>query len=295
MAPSADDTSPPWRLGAPHDTLNRLTLLLGTFVLKESDVNEQSFAEKALVPKHDTLLKLLWNDVTNDSPFSFPCLSLVTEDHATVDGAERNEVQAKAALSMAQTLTPVLMTEKAGNEHVSQNSISEAADKCHCSALTWNDVPTAMINNLAASFALLVDARLRAYTTILARHGVALASAPQVEHEAIAAVERKLESLVDIGSRISIDNMVTTFQPQSKLAMSRCVDNGGVVEIVMPLIMTAVLDTTIPKECEGQERVTVTLQAAGAIVGTFSCRDAFVIVVVMQSNLAFPFASFRVE
>ena len=283
MAPS-DDSSPPWRLGTPHDSLNRFTSLLGTFVLKESDNLEQSFAEKALVPQHDALMKLLTDEATEDTPLSFPCLSLVTADNEATEGLERSEVQARAARSMARYLTPGAKISR--HFHVEPRETCTIistprtatpqdvvpAAKCQSDStetMEMSEVPGTMLSNLAGSFALLVDARLRAYTTILARHGLALAVSPDGEHkhEAICAVERKLENLIDIGSRISIDNMVTSFQPQSKLGMSRSVDDS-VEEVMMPLIMSVVLDITIPKENHGHERVTVSIQATGAIVGT---------------------------
>jgi len=279
MAPP-DDSSTPWRLGTPHDSLNRFTSLLGTFVLKESDVNEESFAQKALVPKHDAMMKLLTNEAKDDPSFSFPCLSLISEEDTAIGGLERSEVQAKAATfmgrSMRDTKIPCELSSRlfsSTENHVEsstgqQNVPADGACQSATAPMTPSQVPTAMLHNLAASFALLVDARLRAYTTILARHGVALAVSPEGLHkqEAICAVERKLDSLMDIASRISIENMVTSFQPQSKLGMSRCVDN--VDEIMMPLIMSAVIDISVPRERNGHERVTVTLQASGAIVGT---------------------------
>lgn len=269
MAAPPDDGSPPWRLGTPHDSLNRLASLLGTFVLKESNENEQSFVKKSLVPKHSGLLKLVSKDTANDSAFSFPCLSLMTEDHAGVEGLDQNQVQAKAALSLQRSMRISSVPRNAREtEPVEPNSILKSAQTATDEALKVEDVPTAMLNNLASSFSLLVDARLRAYTTILARHGVSLAaSSPEVEQEAIGAVARKLENLADIGSRISIDNMVTNFQPQSKQGVSRTVDN--VEEIMIPLVMSAVLDISVPYEIEGHERVMIPLQAAGAIVGTF--------------------------
>lgn len=274
MAPSHDDSSPPWRHGTPHDALNRFTSLLGTFSLKESNKNEQSSAEQALAPKHDGLVKLLENDAKDGSSLAFPSLLLKEEDHTGVDGLERSEVQAKAARSMAKVLTPSMIPSRAFRptqnhvESVPEQNVSEADVACHNVSKPCQ-VPTAMLNNLAASFRLLVDARLRAYTSILARHGVSLAISPEVEHrqEAVEAVERKLENLLDIGSRISINNMVTSFQPQSKLGISRTCEDGT-EEIMMPVLMSAVLDITIPDEDDFHERIAVSLQATGAIAGT---------------------------
>lgn len=285
-----DDSSPPWRSGTPHDSLSRFTSLLGTFVLKEGDKNTETLAQKALVPKHDTLKKLLANEAMDGSSLSFPCLSLTLECDTTVDGLEKDKVQAKAALSMARTLAPQDRSAgkesartkvsfstgnrvESGTENVRPDALCLSPDvSCQTSSepmTSLADVPMTMLKNLAASFSSLVDARLRAYTTILARHGVALAVSPDGEHkqEAICAVERKLDSLMDIGSRITIDNIVTNFQPQSKLAMTRTVD--GVEEIMMPLIMSAVIGLSVPRESDGQERVTIPIQASGAIVGTF--------------------------
>lgn len=304
MPPPNDDSSPPWRLGTPHDVLSRFTSLLGTFVLKESDEHDQSFAEQALAPKHDGLLKLLTNDATDGSSLSFPSLLLMEEDHTNVDGLERSEVEAKAALSMAKVLTPSGIPFRAEN-HVESDAetenIKEAYVSCHSHSFSPTQVPKAMLTNLATSFGLLVDARLRAYTTILARHGVSLAVSSEVEHrqEAVEAIERKLDYLIGIGSRISIDNMVTSFQPQVKMGMSRT-GKDGAEEMVLPFVMSAVLDITIPDKDDGHKRVTVSLQALGAIAGTSTYVCSFISLVMcfvlyFTDLLVLPLAYFRVS
>jgi hypothetical protein len=265
MPPSNDDTPPPWRLGTPHDSLSRLTTLLGTFELKEANENCTDFTEQALVPRNfDAIAKFVTNVASLDSSLSFPSL-LLMEEHD--EGLERSEAHAKAAQSMAEPLTCKMPSRSIRPTDVSRR-VSTKDENVHpafsCHALS--SVPKAMLHNLATSFRLLVVARLRAYTTILARHGVSLAIDPQVNKEAVQAVERKLDNLVEIGSRISIENMVTSFQPQSKMGMSRSRE-GSTEELLIPFIFSAILDVFIPDENEGHERVTVSLQAAGAIAG----------------------------
>jgi hypothetical protein len=52
----------------------------------------------------------------------------------------------------------------------------------------------------------------------------------------------------------------------------------GVGVVMIPLIMTALLDISIPKVDSGHERITVSLQAAGAISGT-SCETQWCVFV----------------
>jgi hypothetical protein len=213
---------------------------------------------------------------------------MVEDDHAAV-GSDKHEVQARAAQNLSRSLTLVKeeqgsLAEVGTNSYVASSydtSEADTNDKTVPPTLTREairsnnvtEVPTTLLKNLAGSFALLVDARLRAYITFLARHGEALAQSPQVPEEqregATRAVERKLASLLDIGSRVTIDNMVTNFHPSPKLGMS-CDVADGVGAVMMPLVMSALLDITIPKVDSGHERITVSLQAAGAISGT-SC------------------------
>jgi hypothetical protein len=242
---------------------------LGTFELKEANENCTDFTEQALVPRNfDAIAKFVTNVASLDSSLSFPSL-LLMEEHD--EGLERSEAHAKAAQSMAEPLTCKMPSRSIRPTDVSRR-ISTKDENVHpafsCHALS--SVPKAMLHNLATSFRLLVVARLRAYTTILARHGVSLAIDPQVNKEAVQAVERKLDNLVEIGSRISIENMVTSFQPQSKMGMSRSRE-GSTEELLIPFIFSAILDVFIPDENEGHERVTVSLQAAGAIAGMCVC------------------------
>lgn len=286
MAPP-DDSSPPWRLGSPNDSLSRFTSLLGTFELKEDAGEAKKPFQAALIPYHDALKKLLMCE-TDDCTLSFPSLSLMEEDHHAAVGSDKHEVQARAALNLSRSLTlsqehGSLPKVTATNSYVesSYDALETDNDPKHTRESfrvdNITEVPSMMLKNLAGSFALLVDARLRAYVTILARHGVALAESSEMpeEHkeEATRAVERKLASLLDIGSRMTIDNMVTNFHSRPTLGMSSCVGDG-VEAIMIPLVMCAVLDLTIPKVNSGHERVTVTLQTAGAISGTF-CETNF--------------------
>lgn len=296
MAPP-DDSSPPWRVGTPNDSLSRLASQLGTFELKEDAREAKKPVQAALVPNHDALKKLLVcgkSDETEDCTLSFPSLSLMEEDHHAAVGSDKHEVQARAALNLSRPLTPSRESDSVPKVSTTNSYVESSYD----ALATDNDpkltresfrvdhvteVPSMMLKNLAGSFALLVDARLRAYVTILARHGVALAESSEVpeEHkeEATRAVERKLASLLDIGSRITIDNMVTNFHPRPALGMSSCVGDG-VEAMMIPLVMSALLDVAIPKVNSGHERVTLSLQAAGTISGT-SCEINFCSVVCL--------------
>lgn len=103
-----DDSSPPWRLGTPNDSLSRFVTLLGTFELKEDAGKAKKPVQAALVPNHDALQKLLVCgkiDETEDCTLSFPSLSLMEEDHHAAVGSDKHEVQARAALNLSRPLT----------------------------------------------------------------------------------------------------------------------------------------------------------------------------------------------
>lgn len=289
MAPP-DDSPPPWRLGTASDSLSRFTSLLGTFELKEDTGEAKKPVHFGLVPNHEALKKLLVcgsSDEEDDCALSFPSLSLMEEDHHAAVGSEKHQLQARAAQNLSRSLTldrKRSLPEGNTNSCVESSYDTSEADTTSSKdkktqpklreAIGYNnvtEVPTTILKNLAGSFALLVDARLRAYITILARHGKALSESPQVpeenREEATRAVERKLAGLLDIGSRMTIDNMVTNFHPRPKLGITSDVGDG-IGALMIPLVMSAVLDITIPKVDSGHERVTVSLQAAGAISGT---------------------------
>ena len=290
-----DDSSPPWRLGTSNHSLNRFASLLGTFELKEDAEEAKKPVQTALVPNHDALNKLLVSGKSvgaEDCALSFPSLSLMEEDHHAAVGSDKHELQARAALNLSRPLRVTrencsLPEVSSTNSYVESSYDALAADNdSRVGSVT--EVPSMMLKNLAGSFALLVDARLRAYATILARHGVALAESSEVpedhKEEATCAVERKLASLLDVGSRMTINNMVTNFHSRPTLGMSSCV--GDAVEAIMiPLVMSALLDITIPKVNSGHERVTVSLQASGVISGT-SCETNFCSVVCFRSRSA---------
>lgn len=125
-----------------------------------------------------------------------------------------------------------------------------------------------MLDNLASSFLTLTDARLRAYISILARHGVSLSACPALseeeQKEGVFAVERKLETLIEIGTGLTIDNMVTFF----RLEVS-----DGDSDLVTPLVMETTMDVCIPKTCGGSEIVTVGASAKGSIKASFDSNE----------------------
>lgn len=286
-----DDSTPPWRLGTASDSLSRFASLLGTFELKEDAGEVKKPVQSALVPNHDALKKLLVcgkSVGTEDCTLSFPSLSLMEEDHHAAVCSIKHELQARAALNLSRPLTlsqehdslPKVSTTNSYVESSYDALETDVDPKLKRESFRVDcvtEVPSMMLKNLAGSFALLVDARLRAYVTILARHGLALAESSELpeEHkeEATGAVERKLASLLDVGSRLTINNMVTNFHSRPTLGMSSCVGDG-VEAITLPLVMSALLDITIPRVNSGHKRVTVSLQAAGAISGTY-CETNF--------------------
>lgn len=70
--------------------------------------------------------------------------------------------------------------------------------------------PLQLLENAAESFAVLVDCRLRAYATFLARHAISLAH--KCESEGVLSIEQKVSTLLDAGKSIRATSMALQFQ-----------------------------------------------------------------------------------
>uniref|UniRef100_A0A7S4JHR6 Uncharacterized protein n=1 Tax=Odontella aurita TaxID=265563 RepID=A0A7S4JHR6_9STRA len=153
-------------------------------------------------------------------------------------------------------------------------------------------IPTLLLRNLSSSFALLVDARLRAYGNILAGHAASLvgdgtdpAFAPDdcdetddecedhVEVSCVQAAERKLSALVKIGEGVRIDACVTAMR-----ACEQKRDGGGADApsdncVGLPLTFEVVADVGVPNLAEDKrDLMSVSFEAPGKIEGCFQPR-----------------------
>lgn len=244
-------------------TIARFATLLGAFRLKKYPQNTKN---------NDGCLSTLFSSSSSAS-CSVPSLSLTSYHHHTEGGSHSHEetkqqVEEHAASNLARPIDakPARGTDstvKLQNVTDPKNTIGTTT------TTTIHQLPLKMLDNLAASFLTLVDARLRAYITILARHGVSLSDYPALDaeeqREGVLAVERKLDTLLEVGSGVAIENMVAFFriteQPEEEQK------DGGVR---MPLVMETTFDVAIPEVAGGgTQLVTVAAAATGNIEAFF--------------------------
>lgn len=242
-----------------RSTIARFATLLGSFRLKElhqkknKDINER--------------LSALFSQESEFS-CSVPSLSLTSLSHS--DGANhphrqagKNAAEEHASSNLARSLSTTAKTKKM-RARVASDSDSTQNVTCE-EFVTLADLPHQMLENLAGSFLTLADARLRAYISILARHGVSLSSCPALsgdeQKEGVLAVQRKLETLIQVGTGVTIDNMVTFFRVDE----SQCEPDDS----SMALVLETTMDVCIPKTCGGDQIVTVGASAKGWITANF--------------------------
>jgi hypothetical protein len=247
-----------------RSALARFATLLGSFRLKE-------LHQRTTKDMNDCLSTLASQE--SDFSCSVPSLSLTSLSHSNGvnhphRGARKNAVEEHASSNLARSLVATGTTEKT-RATVATHMDSTPNVTCE-EFVTLSDLPHQMLDNLAGSFLTLTDARLRAYISILARHGVSLSSCPALsrdeQKEGVLAVERKLETLIQVGTGVTIDNMVTFFRLDN--SQSEQDDKG------FPLVLETTMDVCIPKTCGGDQIVTVGASAKGWITGT-SCADWF--------------------
>jgi hypothetical protein len=251
-----------------RSTLDRFATLLGAFRLKE------------LRHERD-------NDVTNclstlfssDSEIScsVPSLlltSLSQKSNAihTHGGEDKNKVEEHASSNLARPLVSTMKTRgiaslanDTGTISATTTSTGYSFENVPEELVTISEIPNLILENLSSSFLTLTDARLRAYVSILARHGVSLSKCPALcedeQKEGVVAVERKLDALIKVGTGLTIDNIVTCFH-------LNVWDGKGDANI--PLVLKTTMDVCLPKICGGEEIVTIGASAKGSLNGT-SC------------------------
>jgi hypothetical protein len=117
-----------------------------------------------------------------------------------------------------------------------------------------DNVPTQMLENLKESFGILVDARLREYIKILARHAFSLAECPGLskheQEDGILTVEQKIRLLFEFGSRMEVHYMCTSFQ---------AVGND--------LSLTMTMEILVPSLGPSPSRCTILAKTSGNITG----------------------------
>jgi hypothetical protein len=184
------------------------------------------------------------------------------ENHIHYPSKDKQVVEQHAASNLSRALQVFNMA-----PHVTSGTDS-TEDKTAGQLLCIRQLPHTILDNLAESFLSLKDARLRAYITILARHGVNLSKMSVLTEEqqqaGVLAVERKWATLIQVGTGITIDNMVIFFHLDDEE-----VARGDDDQVVLPIVMESTMDVSIPNfSCEhGFETVTIGASAKGQIKG----------------------------
>ena len=123
-------------------------------------------------------------------------------------------------------------------------------------------VPELLLQNVYESFAKLVHSRLRAYSSLIARHGMTLG-----EKELKAAgIEEKLERLFQVAGAINAEEMVTRFDCEEVAGVD--IDgNGTANSSSAPLTLRIALDLVLPSRSGGGQIVKVGVSCPGEIKG----------------------------
>mmetsp|Transcript_25655 Transcript_25655/g.36187 ORF Transcript_25655/g.36187 Transcript_25655/m.36187 type:complete len:407 (+) Transcript_25655:47-1267(+) len=242
-----------------YSSLVRFATLLGTFKTHHEDEHDNDCDTEKCSPYTEVLASL-----TSPKGFTatFPSLSLDSASgHHLGNGSDKTMVEALAEENMRRPITVDYSTDCT---QVSQEKNAKEFPFC---AGSVTPIPGVLLDNLSASFSLLLDARLRAYASILLRHEVSLAECPSLtkeeQEEKILAVENKLATLTETGSRAVVDTMVTYFHEASpsETSFKSCSN--------FPITLEAIMDISIPCIAgEGKECLTVSLSAPGTIKGS---------------------------
>eukprot|EP00545_Synedropsis_sp_CCMP1620_P007392 CAMPEP_0119014984 /NCGR_PEP_ID=MMETSP1176-20130426/10493_1 /TAXON_ID=265551 /ORGANISM="Synedropsis recta cf, Strain CCMP1620" /LENGTH=414 /DNA_ID=CAMNT_0006968241 /DNA_START=72 /DNA_END=1316 /DNA_ORIENTATION=+ len=282
MAPVPEDQPPNHT-----STVARIATLLGAFRLKNMPQNNR---------KNNGCLSTLFSSESasdktgadSDSTCSVPSLLLKSLTHQEGESCSSNSNQLdkiKVEEHASCNLSRMLVARPGNNK----SSTSVTDDR----TIVISELPLQMLDNLASSFLTLVDARLRAYITILARHGVSLSECPALsqekQREGVQAVERKLETLIKIGTGVTIANMVTFFRLDEASVTSDNAEgdaqhqehqndenNKHKLTLSMPLVMETTMDVSIPKIDSGNQLLTVGASTTGTIKASFNATGALV-------------------
>lgn len=257
-------------------TMSRVATLLGAFRLK-------NMPQKNKKKNNDGCLSTLF--AAADSNCSVPSLLLTSLTHPNSstthhhDGSPEDKLKVEEHASS--NLARILLARRRSTNSTQSSSTGQNNDSSTTTSPVISELPLQMLDNLKSSFLTLVDARLRAYITILARHGVNLSECPglsqEEQQEGVLAVERKLETLINIGTGVTIDNMVTFFHLE-ECKNSNDGDAGDdnqqqqneQYEVTMPLVMETTMDVSIPKIGSGSQLLTVGASAKGSLKGKFA-------------------------
>jgi len=224
----------------------RFVTLLGAFRVK-------GMSEREVVTSDGCISSLF--SQTKEANCLVPCLSLSSSKHNSSihDEDDRHHIEEHAASNLAR---PILASRvESSTNFTFDNTIFGDRD---FGLVPFHQLPSTILNNLSDSFLTLIDARLRAYITILARHGMSLSECP-------ISLAQKLSALIDIGNGVKIENLVTFFNFDENF--NHKLENKEKTE--MPLRMEITMDVSIPNFTGGMELLTIETKTDGLIKASF--------------------------
>jgi len=227
--------------------VSRFVTLLGAFRLKGMPERE--------VVTSDGCLTSLFSRV-KDINCSVPSLSLKSSEHGVYTDFEddKHHIEEHAASNLSR---PILASRVDSSTNSTPNKVV-FGERDDSEVTLIHKLPSSILNNISDSFLTLIDARLRAYITILARHGMSLSECP-------ISLEQKLNALINIGDGVRIENIVTFFNFEEDIDLE-C-KREKIFE--MPLHMEITLDVSIPNFTGSMELLTIKTRTDGYIKASF--------------------------
>jgi hypothetical protein len=218
------------------------------------------------VPEHvDDVNKedspLLVREEEDDCDFSsFPSLSLeeTPGNYHTGVFMSRGDVESHIESLLAR---PILLGQLPADELE-----GDSLDEFFVESL--EDVPKVMMSNFGTSFSTLMNSRLRAYATFLARHALSLAQCSD-ELEPVTSIEHKLQTMLDIGSQVRTVQVSSEFAVDLEGAETVACDGDEATQVSLPIKAKLCVHIALPhvKEVDGNELMTVSLQVHGKVCG----------------------------
>lgn len=195
---------------------------------------------------------------------SFPSLSLVESTGNFHRGifTSRGEVESHVESLLSR---PILLGKQVDSvEETESDSLDEFVVK------SFDEVPQLMLSNFCSSFSTLMNSRLRAYASFLARHALTLAS--EHEDEGANGIEQKLEAMLSIGRQITFSSSSSEFSIDKKSLLQGHKDTAsesGMTCDELPVNMNIVIEILLPQGTrEGDSMsMTASFQASGNICG----------------------------
>ena len=269
---------------SPEEVLTFLTRLLGKGVFKNDDekashaaaAQERATRLWSAIPWENSVgstsegSKREEDEVADPDFSSFPSLSLERSPREQLEGDLNRRASIEAHVSSLLS-RPILVSNSATKSTLSEENENES-DALEFIAEKSEEVPNLMLQNFFTSFSTLLNSRLRAYATFLARHGLSLFECSETAEEledGVTGVEQKLETMLEIGRLVSADAVVTSFQAKPEEA--KVINDEEQVDeqkVSVPLVMEASINISIPRPVgDGSESITVSFRANGNITG----------------------------